>query len=86
MIGKTSIRRTGGLCIAAIYGTMIMVAVHDYWPDMSIVALLLLSGALYVALYFAGGWIAIRSELNKKLPTSSKELTKDKVVGSKQCR
>jgi hypothetical protein len=57
---------------------MIMVAVHDYWPDMSIVALLLLSGALYVALYFAGGWIAIRSELNKKLPTSSKELRRRK--------
>ena len=64
--------------VAAMYGTLIVVAVHDYWPSMSIVALLLLSVALYIALCFAGRWIAVRNELNKKLPASSEELRRGK--------
>jgi hypothetical protein len=41
---------------------------------MSLRVLVLLSGAVFVALYFAGKWIGVRSEQNKKIPTSSKEL------------
>lgn len=76
MIAKKSIGPIFGVFIAAVYGTLITVGAHDYLPDMSTWVLLLLSGALCVALYFVGRWIAVRSELNKKLPTSSKELRK----------
>jgi len=74
MIRKTNIARIAGVCVAAIYGTFIMVGVHDRWPKMSTLGLLLLSGAVCVVLYLAGRWIAVRNELNKRLPTSSKEL------------
>jgi hypothetical protein len=72
MISEKSVGRIFGLCLAAVFGALIMGGLD--WHQMSRGALLLLSGAVFVALYFAGRWIAVRSELNKKLPTSSKEL------------
>jgi hypothetical protein len=74
MIGKKSIGRLIGACYAAVFGTFIMVGIHDYLPDMSIGVFRLLSSAVFAAFYFAGRWIAVRKEQDKKLPTSSKEL------------
>jgi len=74
MISKTSIGRVVGVCTAAIYGSFIMIGVHDFWPNMSTLAMILLAGAVCVVLYLAGRWIAARKELNKRLPISSKEL------------
>jgi len=74
MIGKKSVGPLLGACYAAVFGTIIMVGIHGYWPDMSVGVLLLLSGALFVGFYFTGRWIAVRNEQNKKLPTSGKEL------------
>jgi hypothetical protein len=44
-----------------------MFGIHVLWPDVSTAVLLLVSGAGFVAFYFVGRWIAIRTELNKKL-------------------
>lgn len=80
MISKKSIGSLLGACYAAVFGTIITVGIHSYWPHMGVGVLLLLSGVAFVASYFGGRWIAIRNEENKKLPTSSKELrrrTKD---------
>jgi hypothetical protein len=74
MMGKKSIAVIVGVCTAAIYGSLVLVGIKDHWPKMSLRVLVLLSGAVFVALYFAGKWIGVRSEQNKKLPTSSKEL------------
>jgi hypothetical protein len=55
-----------------------MVGIHDHWPDMGTRAMVLLSGALFIAFYFAGKWVEVRKEFNKKLPTSSRELRRRK--------
>ena len=74
MIAKKSIGPLLGVCSAAVYGTFMMVGLHSYWPDMSIWILVLLSAAFLVAFYFAGLWVHVRNEQNKKLPTNSTEL------------
>jgi len=74
MIGKKTMGTLLGICYAAVFGTLVTVGIHGYWPDMSVGILLLLSGALFVAFYFTGRWIAVRNEQNKKLPMSAKEL------------
>jgi hypothetical protein len=63
-----------GVCYAIVFGSFAVIGIHDYWPDISIRAFLLLSGGAFIALYFAGRWVAVKSEMNRKLPTSSKEL------------
>jgi len=78
MISKKSVGHLTGVCYAAVFGALIIGGIHNYWPDMSTAVLLLLSGALLVSFYFAGRWIAVREEENKKLPTSSRELKKQK--------
>jgi hypothetical protein len=72
MIGEKSLNRTYALCFAAVFGALTVGGFNR--PDMSRRVLLLLSGPVFVAFYFVGRWIAVRDELNKKLPTSSKEL------------
>jgi hypothetical protein len=72
MISRKSMGPLLGVCYVAVYGALILGGLD--WHQMSRGTLLLLSSAVFVALYFAGRWIAVRSELNKKLPTSSKEL------------
>jgi hypothetical protein len=63
-----------GLCYAAVFGTFVTIGIHDYLPDLSPPVFVLMSGAGFIAFYFAGLWIHFRSEQNKKLPTNSKEL------------
>jgi len=74
MIGKESIGPLLGICYAAVFGTLFMVGLHGFWPDVSIWILVPLSAVFFVAFYVAGQWIHVRNEQNKKLPTSSKEL------------
>jgi len=74
MIGNKSIARFLGVWYAAVFGSVIMFGIHFLWPDVSAAVLLLVSGAGFVVFYFVGRWIAVRTELNKKLPTSGKEL------------
>jgi uncharacterized iron-regulated membrane protein len=74
MIAKRSIGPFLGACYAAVFGTFMMVGLHSYWPDMSIWVLVLLSAGFFVAFYFAGLWVHVRNEQNKKLPTNSREL------------
>lgn len=74
MIGKESIGPLLGACYAAVFDTLIIVGLHRYWPEMSIGVLVLLAGAVFVPIFFAGWRVAVRMEQNKKLPTSSKEL------------
>ena len=74
MMPKKSMGPITGVCYSAVFGTLIVVGLRDYLPDMSLRVFVLLAGAIFVALYFAGGWLAVRNEQNKKLPTSSKEL------------
>lgn len=63
-----------GICYAIVFGSFAMIGLHDYWPNLSIRALLLRSSVGFLAFYFAGRWVAVKSEMNRKLPTSSKEL------------
>jgi len=74
MIAKRNIGTLLGVCYAAVFGTLMMVGLYSYWPDMSIWVLVLLSAAFFVAFYFAGLWVHVRNEQNKKLPANSKEL------------
>ena len=74
MMSKKSIGPLLGLCYAAVFGTFVTIGIHDYLPDLSTRVFVLLSFAGFVAFYFAGLWIHVRDEQNKKLPTDSKEL------------
>jgi hypothetical protein len=74
MIAKKSLGPLLGLCYGAVFGTLVIAGLHSYWPDMSVWVLVPLWAAFFVAFYFAGLWIHIRNEKNKKLPTNSKEL------------
>ena len=74
MIGKKSIARISGVLYAAVFGSLITFGIHAHWSSMSTALLIPLSAAVFVAFYFVGRWIELSSELNKKLPTSSKEL------------
>jgi hypothetical protein len=78
MISKKSVGHLTGVCYAAVFGALIIGGIRNNWPDMSIAVLLSLSAALLVAFYFAGRWIAVREEENKNLPTSSRELKKQR--------
>jgi len=74
MIDKKTIGTLLGVCYAAVFGAIVTVGIHGYWPHMSVGVLLLSSAALFVGFYFTGRWIAVRNEQNKKLTTSVKEL------------
>jgi hypothetical protein len=74
MIAKKSIGPLLGVCYGLVFGTFMMAGLHSYWPDMSVWVLIPLSAAFFVAFYFAGLWVHVRNEENKKLPTNSKEL------------
>jgi hypothetical protein len=74
MIDKKTIGTLLGVCYAAVFGAIVTVGIHGYWPHMSVGVLLLSSVALFVGFYFTGRWIAVRNEQNKKLTTSVKEL------------
>jgi uncharacterized membrane protein len=74
MIARNSLGHLLGMCYGAVFATLMMGGLYSYWPDMSIWVLVLLSTAFFVAFYFAGLWVHVRNEQNKKLPTNSKEL------------
>jgi hypothetical protein len=74
MIAKKSIGHLLGVCYGAVFATSTMAGLHSYWPNMGVWLLVLLSAAFFVAFYFAGLWVHVRNEQNKKLPTNSKEL------------
>jgi hypothetical protein len=74
MIAEKSIGPLLGVCYGLVFGTFMMAGLHRYWPDMSIWVLVLLLAAFFVGFYFAGVWVHVRNEQNKKLPTNSKEL------------
>ncbi len=76
MISRKSIGPLLGLFYAAVFGTFASIWIHDYLPELSTRTFVLLSGAGFVAFYFAGLWIDGREEENRKLPTNSKELRK----------
>jgi hypothetical protein len=74
MIGKKSIARIAGVLYAAVFGSLITFGIYAHWSNVSIALLVPLAAVVFVAFYFVGRWIEVRSELNKKLPTSGKEL------------
>jgi len=74
MIAKNNLGHLLGVCYGAVFATFVMAGLHSYWPDMSVWVLVLLSAAFFVAFYFAGLWVHVRNEQNKKLPINSKEL------------
>lgn len=74
MIAKKNIGPLLGLFYGAVFGTLIMVVVHRYFPDISARVVVLLAVVSFVACCFAGMWVHVRSEQNKKLPTNGKEL------------
>jgi hypothetical protein len=74
MISKKSMGPLLGMCYAAVFGTFVTIGIRDYLPGLSTPVFVLLSAAGFVAFYFAGLWVHVRDEQNKKLPTNSKEL------------
>jgi len=78
MISGKNIGRIFGVCLAAVFATPIMFGIHNRWPSMNIVLMLVLFGSVCFALYFAGVWVEARDERNRKLPLSSKELRRRK--------
>jgi len=80
MIGKKNIGRLYGVCLATMYSTLITWIVYGVVGGLRPVLLILVFVAMWIGIYFAGVWAAVDrpAELNRKLPTSSKELRRQK--------
>ncbi len=76
MIGKKNTGRLFGLFLAFICGSLIVLLVHQIWPGMHTVVLVISATVVYVGVYLAGSWALVerREELDRKFPPSSKEL------------
>ncbi|HTS04455.1 MAG TPA: hypothetical protein VMP68_02660 [Candidatus Eisenbacteria bacterium] len=80
MIGKKNIGRLYGVCLATMYSTLITGIVYGVAGGLRPVLVILVFVAMWIGIYFAGVWAAVDrpAELNRKLPTSSKELRRQK--------
>jgi len=76
---KKNIGRALGILLATMYAGLIAVTVH-IWTGRHAVLTLFIFAGLWIGFYFAGIWAAADrpAELDKKFPTSSKELRKRK--------
>ena len=76
MFGKKNIGRFTGVSMATAYAALISGAVYGFFPGLRLGFLVLIFIVLWVGIYLAGSWAAVErpAELNRKFPTSSKEL------------
>jgi hypothetical protein len=75
MIDEKTSGRLYGVCLAAVYGTLITGVILELWHSLRIASVVLIFVALWIAFYFTGVWVAVErpAELNGKLPLSGRE-------------
>jgi hypothetical protein len=80
MLNKKNIGRAFGVSLATIYATLIAETIYDICPGMHVWLVWLIFICLFTGLYCAGFWALVDRpvELDRKFPTSSKELRRRK--------
>jgi hypothetical protein len=80
MLNKKNIGRACEVSLATIYATLIAETIYDICPGMHVWLVWLIFICLFMGLYCAGFWALVDrpAELDRKFPTSSKELRRRK--------
>jgi hypothetical protein len=74
MIGKKNLDRIFAICLAVVYGGLIIGGIPVFWFKGNFWLYLFLLTVVCGLLYMVGKWIRARGERNRKVPISSKEL------------
>jgi hypothetical protein len=80
MLNKKNIGRAFGVSLATIYATLIAETIYDICPGMHVLPGRVDIHLPFIGLYGAGFWALVDRpvELDRKFPTSSKELRRRK--------
>jgi phosphotransferase system glucose/maltose/N-acetylglucosamine-specific IIC component len=78
MIGRKSAIHLTGLLYGLFFGSIFSAVALQVFPHTHPVLKWLIIGMFVASFYFVGAWVAIRQELNKKIPTPSHELRRRK--------
>lgn len=78
MIDKGTVGHLSGLIYALFFGAIFSALALHIFPHFHPALKCLIIGAFVFFFYFVGEWVAVRQELNKKIPTPSHELRRRK--------